>query len=330
MVSSKDVAKFAGVSQTTVSRVLNAPETVKEKTRQRVLDAIETLNYHPNAIARSLVSNSTRSIALVSGPLHNPFFADSVTAIIQFARLQGYQVTVHFEDLGSNESVFESLAKSKVDGMILSSIYLEDPIFSKLSRFGVPFVFFNRKPVEPSHFVEIDNVQAGRLGARHLLDLGHRHIAWVGGPQTMSTFAGRYAGFREVMNENGYVTKPSWTVVTDTSPQHIHKQMIRLLKEKEKPTAIFAATDSIAIYVLDVLKSMGYRVPEDISVLGIDNVTWSSHSSFNLTTIGATYPKNLGQIGVETLFSIMESPSEKWIQKTIPVHLIPRGTTVSI
>jgi len=329
MVSSKDVAKYAGVSQTTVSRVLNTPESVKEKTRQKVLSAIEALNYHPNAIARSLVSNSTKSIALVSGPLHNPFFADSVTAIVQFARQRGYQVAVHFEDFGSNERVFEGLAQSKVDGMILSSIYRDDPVHAKLSRFGVPFVYFNRKPHEESHYIEIDNEQGGRLGGEHLLALGHRNIAWIGGPLTMSTFAGRFKGFQQVMKENGYVLNEQWVFETDTSVEAIRETITGLFKKPDKPSALFAATDSIAIYALDVLQELGYRIPEDISVMGIDNVTWSRHASFNLTTVSTRATKNIGELGIEALFQLMEKPQTTWIQKTLPVQLIERGTTAA-
>lgn len=329
MVSSKDVAKFAGVSQTTVSRVLNTPESVKEKTRKKVIEAIEALNYHPNSIARSLVSNSTKSIALVSGPLHNPFFADSVTAIIRFARQRGYQVAVHFEDFGSNERVFESLAQSKVDGMILSSIYLDDPIHSRLSRFNVPFVYFNRKPHEESHYIEIDNEQAGRLGAEHLLALGHTNIAWIGGPLTMSTFADRFKGFQQMMIEKGYVPNEKWVVETDTSAEAIRERVLQLLEQSERPSALFAATDSIAIFTLDVLQELGYRIPEDISVMGIDNVTWSRHASFNLTTVSTRSTSNLGELGIEALFQLMEKTQTRWIQKTLPVQLIERGTTTT-
>ena len=204
MPSSKDVAKLAGVSQSTVSRVLNTPEKVDRVKYEKVIEAMKELNYRPNSIARSLVKKQTKSIALISGPLHNPFFVETTTSIVNYSKLRGYNVNVHFENFGDNMSVYKDVLEREVDGIILSSILYNDPIFPELKKQNIPFIMFNRKHKEPGNYVEMDNIQAGRIATEHLIELNHQNIICIGGPSNMTTFQGRYEGFRQVMEENGH------------------------------------------------------------------------------------------------------------------------------
>lgn len=330
MVSSKDVAKSAGVSQTTVSRVLNTPELVKKKTLDKVLDAMHVMNYRPNSVARSLVNKRTKSIALLSGPLHNPFFTESTTSIVNYAKEKGYSVNVYFENLGNNMEVYQDIFKNKVDGIILSSIFYDDPIFDQLNSLDIPFVMFNRKHKENGHFVEMDNVQAGRLATEHLISLNHVNIVWVGGHQNITTFHGRLEGFNQVMKENNLSFNQRNIVITDTSKESIFKETESIMSWN-RPTAILAATDSIAIFIIDCLLQKGYKIPRDVSVIGIDDVDISSHSSFQLSSVALTSDQSIGRIAVENLIKIIEEekdPSKQsFIQKTIKTKLIARKTT---
>lgn len=330
MVSSKDVAKHAGVSQTTVSRVLNTPDLVQRKTREKILKAIADLNYQPNSVARSLVNNKTKSIALLSGPLHNPFFAESTTSIVNYAKEKGFNVNVYFENYDNNLEVYESLFANKVDGIILSSILYEDTILESFKKLNIPFVMFNRRHKENGHFVEMDNIQAGRLATEHLISLKHKNIAWIGGALNMSTFHGRFEGFKQVMGENGISLEQENIIITDTRKEYIFKEIELLMSREKKPTAIYAATDSIAIFAMDYLLQKGYKIPDDISIIGIDNVDLSSHSSFQLSTISILSEKNLGRIAIETLIDLIEKEKSKpvsFIKKTIETHLLVRKTT---
>ncbi|MDG0791222.1 LacI family transcriptional regulator [Cohnella ginsengisoli] len=142
MISSIDVAKKAGVSQATVSRVLNNPQSVKPETRMKVQQAMEQLQYVPNLIARSLVTNTTRTIALISGSLQNGFFAETTDSIVQFAKHKGYKTLVYFEDENKIPDLFDLIMSSKVDGVLLSLIKLDDPLVEQLERVKVPCVFF--------------------------------------------------------------------------------------------------------------------------------------------------------------------------------------------
>lgn len=332
MASSKDVAKYAGVSQTTVSRVLNNPEMVQKKTLDKVLGAIDALNYQPNSIARSLVNNKTKSIALLSGPLHNPFFAESTTSIVNYAKEKGFNVNVHFENFGSNLEVYQDIVGNKVDGIILSSILYEDPIFERLNRLNAPFVMFNRKHEEAGHFIEMDNVQAGRLATEHLIRLNHVNIVWVGGPMNMSTFWGRFEGFKQIFEEENLLLNEQNIIITDTSREAIFKETAAIMSRKNRPTAIYAATDSIAIFMMDFLLQKGYKIPQDISIIGTDNVNLSSHAAFQLSTVAITTEENLGRIAMETLINLIEgqSPSSSFIQKTIGTMLLERRTTSTL
>ncbi|MGY0692408.1 LacI family DNA-binding transcriptional regulator [Virgibacillus sp. FSP13] len=329
MVSSKDVASYAGISQTTVSRVLNTPDKVNKETYEKVLAAMKELNYRPNSIAQSLVNKKTGSIALLSGPLHNPFFVETTTSIVNYAKESGFNVNVHFENLGDNMSVYQDVLSHRVDGIILSSVLYDDPIYEQLNNLDVPFIMFNRKHKEPGHFVEMDNVQAGRLAADHLINLNHREIVWVGGPTNMTTFSGRLEGFKQSLIANNIAEDPRNIIITDTSKESIFEATESVMSRKERPTAIFAATDSIAIYIMDFLQQKGYGIPDDISVIGIDNVELSRHHSFQLSTVGIVDNKNLGRIAIENLVDLIDGEGDNpdFVQQTLETKLFSRITT---
>ncbi len=326
LVSSKDVAKYAGVSQTTVSRVLNTPELVKPKTIEKVMKAIDELNYVPNDIARSLVQKKTGIITLISGPLHNPFFVDTTTAIVNYVNARGYKVNVYFGTEDNLESIYNSVLETRADAIILSSMLYEDDLFYKLEKLGIPFIMYNRKHQENRHFVEIDNVEAGYIATNHILSLGHQDICWVGGPHEISTFYGRYKGFKNALNDSAIDIKTATSFFTNTNKDDIERVFEEMLKLPTRPTAICAATDAIAIEILNLCLERGFQVPKDFNVIGIDNVELSKHHSIALTTVGLESEKSLGFIAIEKLFEVMERKST-CIQQTESVRLFPRNTT---
>lgn len=331
MITSVDVAKKAGVSQSTVSRVLNTPDKVSQESIKKVMKAMEELNYRPNSIARSLVSKKTKTLALISGPLHNPFFVETTTSIVNYANERGYRPIVFFEGIRDNMSLYESALSMQVDGIILSSIYREDIIYKDLISLNLPFVMFNRKHNQGGNFVEIDNIKAGKMAADHLLSLGHKRIGYIGGPMYTSTFYGRYIGFIDELKKHD-VFDEKLVFETDTTEEKVRDTLLFMMGSKKKPTAIFASTDAIAIFAINILKGLGYLIPEDISICGMDNVKMASHSSFELTTIGIQSDKNLGRLGIEYLIDIIENNNKEPlpIQRTIPPVLYTRGTTKKI
>ncbi|SDI05894.1 LacI family DNA-binding transcriptional regulator [Alteribacillus bidgolensis] len=331
MVSSKDVAKRAGVSQSTVSRVLNDSPSVSKDNIEKVTKAMKDLNYRPNSIARSLVSKQTKTLALISGPLHNPFFVETTTSIVNYANEKGYKMNVFFENMGDNMSVYESVLSMQLDGLILSSIFMDDPIYEELQSLNIPFVMFNRKHNKGGNFVEIDNEKAGKMAADHLIDLGHEKIGYIGGPLYTSTFYGRYTGFRKEIEKRTALDQ-ALIHETDTSEEAVREAVLKMMGRKHKPTAIFAATDAIAIFAIDTLKELGYGIPEDISICGMDNVRMARHHAFELTTIGHETDKNLGRLGIEHLIELIEDsddPKEQ-VRITMDPILYQRKTTCKL
>ncbi|SDI68480.1 LacI family DNA-binding transcriptional regulator [Natribacillus halophilus] len=329
MVSSKDVANRAGVSQSTVSRVLNEPDRVTKANLEKVRNAMKELNYRPNTIARSLVNKRTKTIALISGPLHNPFFVDTTTSIVNYANENGYQTNVFFANDEDNLSIYESVLSAQVDGMIISSIFMDDPVYKDLMSLKTPYIMFNRKHNKGGNFVEIDNEKAGEMAAQHLLELGHQRIGFIGGPLHTSTFYGRHAGFVREMQRNQMTIDEHLVRETDTSEKRVKEAVLMMLSRKNKPTAIFASTDSIALFVIDILIELEYSIPEDISICGMDNIRISSHHSFKLTTIGLQINTNLGRLGIEYLIDAIEGDqsSQKPVQITLDPVLYQRNTT---
>lgn len=326
MVSSKDVAKHAGVSQTTVSRVLNTPELVTKKTLEKVLNAIEELNYIPNDIARSLVQKRTGIITLISGPLHNPFFVDTTTAIVNYANENGYKINVYFGTEDNLHTIYNSVLETKTDAIILSSILYNDPLYDKLEKLNIPFITFNRKHKKNNHYVEIDNEHAGRIVAETMYSLGHTDLCWIGGPQTMSTFYGRHKGFCAALHDLGIATNKLPFYFTDTSKAEIKAVFERLVSLDKRPSTICAATDAIAIEVMNLCLENGFRIPEDFNIIGIDNVELSRHHSINLTTVGMKSEKNLGSLAIVKLLETLKEENA-CIQQTESVKLFLRNTT---
>lgn len=329
MVSSKDVAKLAGVSQTTVSRVLNTPELVRPKTVAKVMDAIKQLKYVPNEHARSLVQNKTGTIALLSGPLHNPFFVDTTTAIVNYANSKGYKVDVQFVHDEKITQAYARFLERKVDGLILSCIFSEDPFYMELEQLGIPHITYNRKHLNGNYFVEIDNEQAGYLAAQHLLALGHHRIAWIGGTQEVSTYANRFLGVQRAIHEAQIEPLQLLVYHTDSLKKSIVDAVEQLLALREPPTAIIGGSDSIALDVMDICLQKEYRIPEDLSVIGIDNVELAKHSRINLTTIGDATEENLGEIAITKLIENIENKNNCCIHVTKSVNLFCRETTAN-
>ncbi|TWD98542.1 LacI family transcriptional regulator [Neobacillus bataviensis] len=330
MVSSKDVAKHAGVSQTTVSRVLNTPELVKKPTLDKVMKAIDELNYIPNAHARSLVQNKTNTIALLSGPLHNPFFVDTTSAIITYANERGYRVNVQYVKDEKLPEAYAAAFENRVDGIILSCILIDDPIFDRLKQMDIPFITYNRKHKKNENFVEIDNFEAGYLSAKHMIELGHKSIAWVGGPLTVSSFNNRFLGFLQAMKDYKLPLSEQYIFNTDTSKQEISYAFQQLKKLELCPTAICAGADSLALNLIDDAISESVIVPDDLSIIGIDNVDLSHHGLIQLTTVGSISEQNLGYLAISELIEMIENKKNYCIKITEPVKIFNRRTTRKI
>jgi DNA-binding LacI/PurR family transcriptional regulator len=313
-----------------VSRVLNNPDSVNLEKKNKVLLAMEELGYYPNLIARSLVTNSTKTIALISGTLKNDFFVETTDSIIHIAKQKGYKTIVYFEDENEDETpdYWDSIMGYKVDGILLSLIRLDDPVLKKIENSRIPCVFFNRKPRKDSHFVVLDNVQAAKLITQHLLDLDHKRIAYISGKTNVSTFEERKLGFEDTMKKAKVKLIPELIHYINTDNNEIEHVIIKLFQMAEPPTAIICTSDAMALTCLNIVMEMGLRVPEDISIAGIDDIHLASHQTVQLTTVG--HKKfAMGEIAAENLIEIIEGNNLTGTlrQITLKPELVIRKTT---
>lgn len=298
--------------------------------RDKVLRAIEALHYKPNVAARSLAAKRTNTIALISGTLRNDFFAESTERIVEYANKRGYRTMVYFENEGSLGDILAQVKSYKVDGILISCMKLDDPYYEAFAASGIPCIWFNRRHRLGGNYVSMDNDAAAQMLTRHLLDLGHRRIAYVSGHRDISTLYERWNGFATAMQEAGVKIREEDVHFLEPTEQEIQKLTWRLMKQPEPPTAMMCGHDELAIACMDTLLSMGLRIPGDVSVAGFDDVRMSRHQAIQLTSVGQ-HRFDMGEVAAEHLMSLIEGEGEpQSIQFLCKPELFVRRTTGAI
>ncbi|MEH7380344.1 LacI family DNA-binding transcriptional regulator [Bacillus sp. JJ1533] len=330
-VTVNDVAKKAGVSQTTVSRVLNNFPQMKESTRQKVLKAINELGYSPNEIARSMVNKKTRTIGLIVGDISNPFYAEVAKVIMAEARKRGYDVIITDTDYDNDifENNVRTLTSKQVDGILIATIHHEDTIVNQLNNTGFPIVYLNRIPErEDMHFVCLDDEKGSSIAVEHLIDLGHTNIAVTTYPSRFATYYKRHLAFKNALIKYGNEENKLNIYDGEFSYENIYNFVKQVLSSEKKPTAFVTTTDQQAISVMDSVSKLGYSVPGDISVVGFGDIGIASHPYINLTTISAQ-KEEMGRMALNSLIEIIESKSNRVspVQVMLEPKLIKRKTT---
>ncbi|MDM0032299.1 LacI family DNA-binding transcriptional regulator [Variovorax sp. J22P271] len=288
--TAQEVARLAQVSQSAVSRTFTPGASVSEDTRNRVLAAAKTLGYRPNALARSLITRRSRIIALVMSYLQNQFYPLVIEKLSQSLQKQGYHVLMFISDLEETDGVLAEILQYQVDGIVMASAMLSPDLARQCAESGVPVVLFNRVP-DISAFarhstssVTSDNHRGGRMVAELLLARGHRRIAFLAGLEKSSTNLERERGFNEVLEAAG-------VAVFRRAVGHYSFELAKVATRElfagaDLPDAVFVANDHMAIAAMDVLRQeIGLRVPEDVSVVGFDDVPQASWGAYRLTTV---------------------------------------------
>ncbi len=326
MVSSIDVAKLAGVSQATVSRVLNDPDKVNKPTLDKVNAAIRQLNYRPNAAARSLISRKSGVIAIISGPLDNPDNAEFTNETIKRIQERGFIAEIHLQDSSNPESVLLSVQNTQAEGIILGSVVIDEIAIAKLKKTGIPLMFFNMEPAANELTASLDNRSAGAAAAEYINSLNHSNVGWLGGEPSESHLQLRYQGFQECAKANNMNILRAMAAIDD-----LDAPLSAMLARKERPTAIIAATDMIAYRAMDFLVDYGYRIPDDISLLGIGNAPLSAMSYMNLSSIGISGDRDIYSDGVDRLVkAIEEGGANKSVEMKYAPVLFERKSTRKI
>jgi LacI family transcriptional regulator len=330
MPTIKDVAKLARVSYSTVSNVITNSRPVSSKARAGVEAAIKQLNYLPSGVARSLRHRTTSTIGLLISNSTNPFFSELARGIEDACYRNSYSVILcnSEDDPIRQETYLRVLMERRIDGLIVGSTGHDPLLTEMLKSVHFPVVLVDRPLPELSvATVQTDHERGGYLAAKHLLDLGHRAIGFIGGPLKQSPSAERLRGFLSGLREQKIKIPPSWIVEADFSVQGGYRVAHRLMGAR-RPTAIFAGNDMTAIGVLSFASEKKIRVPEELSVLGFDGIELGRYFKPALTTIDQSIQR-LGEIAAATLIrSMLEDRTGRLPQThSIEPKLLIRGST---
>jgi LacI family transcriptional regulator len=308
----KDIAKVAGVSHTTVYRALNDKPRISLSTKEQIISIARAFDYQPNVVARSLVSGRTRTLGLVITTIVNPFYPELARGIEDTARSLGYSIILcctNF-DISLEKKYIDTLRGRGVDGIIFTSAHIHDPNIRRLVEDTFPLVLVNRRvsgdPILKSlDYVVVDNVKGGFLAVEHLIRMGYRRIGVISGPEDSSVAVERLIGARKAFAGYGLNPKEFLVLEGDFLKPSGYEATKRFLSLRNHPSAIFGVNDYMALGALEAVLDAGLRVPEDVALMGFNNIEVSSLKTVELSTIGQK-KYEMGSIAVHTLIERIE------------------------
>ncbi|MDR7544813.1 MAG: LacI family DNA-binding transcriptional regulator [Armatimonadota bacterium] len=328
-VTIREVAQAAGVSVATVSRVVSGSAYgVRPDTRGRVLAAVARLRYQPNLVARGLKKRVTGTVGLIVPDISNPFFPAIARGIEDVASRAGMGVLLcnTYEDLAKERTYLALLDKRMVDGLIFATVGANTAHLRMLRRQGVPVVLVARAPDRVSiDAVLVDNRRGAREATEHLLRLGHRRIAFIGGPPTLPVANERLAGYQDALASAGIVADPAVICDGGFRAEGGGAAVRELLERRTRFTAIVAANDLMAIGGMEELRRCGRRVPQDVAVVGFDDITFASLVEPRLTTVAQ--PKyRMGCLAMERLLELLGGGDRRPRRLVLEPRLVVRDS----
>ena len=288
MATIYQVSELAGVSLATVSRVMNKNTKVSDKTTKKVLDAMQTLGYKPNSIAQSLASNCTNSVGILVSELHGPFFAQMMAGIESELRAAGKHVIIttgHSEEDKEKEGI-DFLISRRCDAIILHVEAVTDDYLISLSKGTTPVYLMSRYVQElKNNCISLDNKLGGYLATKSVLEQGHTEIAYIAGPQFKADAVNRLAGHKQALEEANITFDPSLYFEGDFNETGGSSALEHLINSKLNFTALVCANDEMASGAMKYAREHGYHLPNDLSIVGFDNVIFANYLYPTLTTI---------------------------------------------
>ncbi|GAA0386178.1 LacI family DNA-binding transcriptional regulator [Microbispora corallina] len=333
MATIRELARLCGVSPATVSRVFNSPEVVNPKTRELVLRAAERIGYLPNESARTLATKRSFMVGLVWDTDHrrpgwrHPFFQDILIGLKTALSGRGYHLLMlATNDGGRPDAHLRAVRRHNLDGVVLIDNGTWDPPLRTLAESGVPCVSLDR-PVEGPRttYVTSDNVGGAAAAVRHLHERGRRTIATIAGPERTRPGAERLQGYRAEMARRGLPYRPEHVVQGDFYLAGGYAAMRRLLEAEERPDAVFAAGDEMAIGALHAIAEAGLKVPQDIAVVGFDDIEPAALVPPGLTTV-AQDTAGFGTAAAEAVVTMIDG-GDPPPPRVLPTTLVVRGST---
>lgn len=333
MATMKDIAKLAGVSTSTVSHVINKSRYVSEEISLRVNSAAQQLNYRPSALARSLKVNRTKTIGMLVTTSTNPFFGEVVKGVERSCYHQGYNLILCNTE-GDHERMRESintLLQKRVDGLILMCSSLEGERIEVFEQYpDIPVVVMDWGPMLfTSDKIQDNSLRGGYLAAKYLIETGHRQIGCITGPLVKHQAQMRYEGYKRALNESGLGFNANWIIEADFECEGGFEAFNQMLAKGPLPSAIFVCNDMMAMGVINAANAKGIRIPEDLSIIGYDDIHIAKFMSPSLTTIHQ--PKyRLGKAAVEALLNRLEKGATDPQVVQLEPTLVERDTVLKI
>jgi LacI family transcriptional regulator len=325
-VTIKDIARQLQVSATTVSNALNAKPGVGETVRNKIIQLAKEMGYQPNYFAKGLVSRQSYAIALVITNIADPFYPQLALGVQERAGASGYSTMLFNTDhsIENEKRIIQMLGSKGVDGVILSTVQQDDPNIDLLEDLGLPFVLVNRLILNPKKASQIDSVSLDNYGgsykaAAHLCQLGHTKIALIAGDMESSTAIMRTQGAKDAFSEFGVTIPPEWFVVCGYTKEKAFEATRHILSRKEKPTAFLAQDDNMALGVREAAFASGFRIPEDLALIGFNNISVSSLTGIELTTVRQDQHA-MGMTSAEMLINKLQRSVHPGISNTIVVE----------
>lgn len=332
MSTIRDVARIAGVSTATVSRVINTPRRVGAETRERVFKAMGTCRYKYNALARGFATKQSHTLGLIVPTITNPVFAESTRGVQDIADQEGYQVLLGNSDYQyqKESKLVDALRERQVDGLLITTTTLRGKALKVLVDEGFPLVLLystvRRGPVSA---VGVDNFEGGYQATEHLVQQGHSCIAMLAGRFSFSDRSLlRWHGYKKCLKDHGIAYRPSLVSQTQYSLESGREGIKRLLALNHGLTAVFCSNDFLALGVMQGARDLGLAVPERLSIVGFDDMAISSYINPSLTTIRQP-AYEMGQIGTHVLLGQIRNRTLKPVHKILPTTLVARGSTAA-
>lgn len=328
MSTIKDVAKLAGVSTSTVSRAISQRVFVEEETRQKVLRAVEELGYQPNMFAKALKDGRTNTIAFLIPDINSLFYPEVMKSIERYASEKGYSTILcnNNEDIQKEKQTMKMLLNRRVDGILCMSVEDDVSHWAQFQRESdIPVVLVNRSVSDGISCVSIDNEYGGYLMTKALLERGHVKIAGMFGDFGRQRFRDRYLGCRRAMEEFGIQDYKRYFIYDVDTVEEAYQRTLEMLEREDRPTAMFASMDILAIGAYQAFYKKGLSIPEDISVAGFDNIYMTRYMMPPLTTYAAPI-QALAEKSVDCLLELMRDKNQVF-HEVLRGELLERDST---
>jgi len=331
-ITIRDIARIAGVSPGTVSRAINNSPLVNPETRQKVIQVVRAFNYFPNRMAQRLATGKTLSLAVIVPFFTAPSVTERLKGVVSTLARSRYDLIIHnIEDPEQRADCFRTIPRQdRVDGVLVISISPTDEEVPLLAEASVPVVLIDahHPALTTLHQITVDDVAGGKAVTEYLIGLGHTRIGFIGDPAdnpfNFTSSRDRARGYRQALEAAGIPYRPEYYAEGPHGRQAARESARRMLTLPERPTAIFAASDVQAVGVLEAARELGLRVPQDLSIVGYDDVEIAE--ILGLTTMRQMLFES-GQRGVELLLKTLENPETEPVYEVLPTELVVRDTT---